>query len=226
MAFYQSTATIQDWTRSEKFHNSFLLPKDDVLDSVTKHSKDSGLPDIAVSEAQGKFLNLLARSIGAKRILEIGTLGGFSTIHFARAVPADGNVTTLEFDPLHAKVASENFKRAGVENKITLHVGRAADSLVTLHPEKKFDLVFIDADKSSNVTYFTEAKRLIRSGGVIIVDNAVYEGKVADPEVKDSWAIGTRDLLSFLKDDKEVEATTIGTAGVRGFDGFIYAIRK
>ncbi|KAH9476797.1 Catechol O-methyltransferase [Psilocybe cubensis] len=226
MPFYKSTTTIEDWARSEKFHDSFLLSKDYILDAVANHSASLGLPDVAVSESQGKFLNLLARSIGAKRILEIGTLAGFSAIQFARAVPDDGNVTTLELDPLHAKVASENFERAGVAKKITLLVGRAADSLVALDPEKLFDLVFIDADKLSNVIYYTEAKRLLRSGGIIIVDNAVYDGKVADLEFNDDWALGVRELLAVMKDDKEVEAVTIPTVGARGFDGFIYAIRK
>ncbi|KAF9556839.1 O-methyltransferase family 3 protein [Agrocybe pediades] len=220
------TTDIDVWKRSDEYHNSFLIPKDDVLDALVKNNKDQGLPDVAVSEAQGKFLNLLAKSIGAKRILEVGTLGGYSTTWFARALPADGSIVTLELNPHHAKVAEENFKAAGVADKIKVIVGPAADSLATLHPDPPFDLAFVDADKPSNLTYFQESKRLVRPGGVIIVDNVVRYGRVADPTQSDANVEGVRNLLKAIKDDTEVEATTIGTVGEKGYDGFIYAIRK
>ncbi|KAF8902556.1 O-methyltransferase family 3 protein [Gymnopilus junonius] len=217
---------IEDWKRSDEYHNSFLIPKDDVLEAVVKNNKDQGLPDIAVSTTQGKFLSLLVKSLGAKRVLEVGTLGGYSTIWIARALPTDGSVLTLEINPHHAKVAQDNFKLAGVQDKIAITVGPAAESLAKLHPEQPFDLVFIDADKPSNVIYFTEAKRLVRPGGVIIVDNVVRYGRVAVPEYSDVNVEGVRKLLNALKDDEEVDATTMGTVGEKGYDGFIYAIRK
>ncbi|PPQ90842.1 hypothetical protein CVT25_007377 [Psilocybe cyanescens] len=220
------STSLEDWTRSDEYHNSFLIPKDDVLDAVQKNNHDQGLPNIAVSTAQGKFLNLLAKTAGAKRVLEVGTLGGYSTIWIGRALPAEGSVVTLELNPHHAKVAEENFKLAGLADRISVVVGPAAESLAKLHPQVPFDLVFIDADKPSNLTYFTEAKRLVRPGGVIIVDNVVRNGHVANPEYMDANIEGVRRLLKALKDDKDVEATTIGTVGEKGYDGFIYAIRK
>ncbi|KAF8890530.1 O-methyltransferase family 3 protein [Gymnopilus junonius] len=216
------------WTRSDAYHNSFLIPHDPVLEAVLKNSKDQGVPDIALSHAQAKFLNLILKTLGAKKYLEVGTLGGYSAIWAARALPQDGQVLTLEIDPHHAKVAQENFKLAGLENKIQLILGPAAESLakIQIQPEEPFDLAFIDADKANNLLYFTEAKRLVRPGGVIIVDNVVWNGNVADPEFSDATVEGIRQLLHALKEDKEVEATTVGTAGEKGYDGFIYAIRK
>ncbi|KAJ7859770.1 O-methyltransferase-domain-containing protein [Mycena olivaceomarginata] len=218
--------TQEDWTRSDQYHNSFLLPPDETLDAVLKHSTDSGLPEIAVSAAQGKFLNLLASSIGAKRILEVGTLGGYSTIWLARALPADGELITLEYSEHNAKVAQENIDRAGLSSKVKIMVGLGHDSMLTLHPDPPFDLVFIDADKPSNVKYFTEAKRLVRTGGVIIVDNVVRYARVADPAHTSPNVEGVRALLHAIKGDKEVDATTIATVGDKGYDGFLYAIRK
>jgi len=225
MQSIQSTS-IEDWERSDRYHNSFLIPKDDVLDAVLKNNTEQGLPNIGVSEAQGKYLSLLAKSIGAKRILEVGTLGGYSTIWLARALPADGKLVTLELSSHHAKTALDNVKMAGVDTQVTIIIGPAAESLAQLGPEDPFDLVFIDADKPSNVIYFREAKRLLRKGGVIIVDNVVRFGRVADPEYTDNNVEGVRALLKAIQGDEEVEATTIGTVGEKGYDGFIYAIKK
>ncbi|KDR77065.1 hypothetical protein GALMADRAFT_225200 [Galerina marginata CBS 339.88] len=218
--------SLEDWTRSDEYHNSFLIPQDETFDAVVKNNNEQGLPDIAVSPAQGRFLSLLVKSLGAKRVLEVGTLGGYSTVWIARSLPSDGRIITLELNPHHAKVAEENFKLAGYSDQITVIVGPAAQSLAQLHPEQPFDLVFIDADKPSNLIYLTEAKRLVRPGGVIIVDNVVRYGRVADPGYSDDNVEGVRKLLRALKDDKEVEATTISTVGEKGYDGFIYAIRK
>jgi len=218
--------SIEDWKRSDEFHNSFLIPKDDALDAVVKNSAEKGLRDIAVSKAQGKYLNLVAKSIRAKNILEVGTLGGYSTIWLARALPIDGKLITLELSPHHAKVASENLKIAGVDNQVTIILGSAAESIVQLHPEVPFDLVFIDADKESNTIYFAEAKRLLRKGGIIIVDNVVQAGHVADLEFTLSRAEGVRKLLKAIESDDEVEATTIATVGDKGYDGFLYAVKK
>ncbi|KAJ3814637.1 O-methyltransferase family 3 protein [Lentinula aff. lateritia] len=218
--------TIEDWARSDVYHNSFLIPQDSVLDAALKNSAANGLPEIAVSISQGKFLQLHARAIQAKRILEVGTLGGYSTIWLGRALPEDGELITLEISSKHAKVAGENLSNAGLSSKCRIIVGPGYESMVDLPSEKKFDFIFIDADKPSNVKYFTEAKRLIRKGGVIIVDNVVRFGRVADPEQSDPNIEGVRSLLNALKGDKDVDATTIATVGEKAYDGFIYAIRN
>ncbi|KIJ99159.1 hypothetical protein K443DRAFT_102683 [Laccaria amethystina LaAM-08-1] len=218
---YQPT-TLDNWERSDKYHNSFLLLPDAALEAAAKRNDEQGLPDVAVSPAQGKFLNLLAQSIGAKKILEVGTLGGYSSIWMAKALPHDGTLVTLEISEKHAQVAKESIAAAGLANKISVILGPAIDSLHTLYPNPEpFDLVFIDADKQSNTAYFVEAKRLVRKGGIIIVDNAVQYGRVADPNCSDERAEGVGDLLRALKDDEDVEATTIGTAGEKGYDGFL-----
>jgi len=217
---------ILKWERSDSYHNSFLIPKDDILDAVVKNNVEQGLPNIAVAKAQGKFLHLLAKSIGAKKILEVGTLGGYSTIWLARALPTDGELTTLELDPHHAKVALENLKAAGVDNKVTIVIGPAAESITKLSPEVPYDLAFIDADKPNNPIYFFEAKRLVRKGGVIIVDNVVRSGHVSMPECTDEKIEGVRRLLEAIEGDEEIDATTIATVGDKGYDGFIYAIKK
>ncbi|RDX56860.1 O-methyltransferase family 3 protein [Lentinus brumalis] len=215
-----------EWIRSDLYHNSFLIARDDALEHARKNSDSQGLPEIAVSAAQGKLLNLNARSIGAKRILEVGTLGGYSTIWLARALPEDGELVTFELSEKHAKVAQENIDYAGLTSKVKIVLGPAAESLKKLSSEPKWDLVFIDADKPSNLTYLLEAERLVRKGGVIIVDNVVRQGRVADPDVNDdNNIIGVRKLLEHLKTDKNVDATTIATVGEKGYDGFLYAVR-
>ncbi|KAK7444497.1 hypothetical protein VKT23_015178 [Stygiomarasmius scandens] len=169
---YKETS-LEDWTRSDHYHNSFLIPSDNdeeanILEKALKNSSDSGLPDIAVTKAQGKFLNLLAKSLGAKKILEVGTLGGYSTIWLGRALPEDGELITLEINEKHAKVAEENLSLAGLSSKCKLILGPAHDSMVKMDPQIPFDFIFIDADKPSNPKYFTEAKRLVKPGGVIV----------------------------------------------------------
>ncbi|EJD06021.1 O-methyltransferase family 3 protein [Fomitiporia mediterranea MF3/22] len=218
----------EDWAKSDIYHNKFLIPEDPVLEFAVKTSRDNGLPDIAVSAAQGKFLNLVARSIRAKRILEVGTLGGYSTIWLTRALPADGKLVSLEIDQLRAKVAQDNLDHAGLMNKVEIKVGPAADTLKALDSSEPFDLVFIDADKPNNLTYFLEAKRLTRQGAVILVDNVVRWAKVAlEPEdTNDRNVLGVRKLLNHLKDDKEVDGTTLGLVGDKGYDGILYAIKK
>ncbi|KAI0781017.1 O-methyltransferase family 3 protein [Trametes elegans] len=214
-----------NWVRSDDFHASFLIPYDETLDHALKNAAESGLPaDIAVHAGQGKLLNLLTRTIGAKRVLEVGTLGGYSTIWFARALPKDGQVVTCELQEKYAKVARDNFEYAGVSSKIKILVGPAADTLPTLPTEEKFDLAFIDADKASNLTYFLQAKRLVRRGGIIIVDNVIRNGTVANPDIDDENVRGVRKLLAHIKEDKEVDATTIGTVSEKGYDGFLYAL--
>ncbi|KIK68233.1 hypothetical protein GYMLUDRAFT_35610 [Collybiopsis luxurians FD-317 M1] len=218
--------SIEDWTRSDVYHNSFLIPDDPVLDAVLKNSAANGLPDIAVTIAQGKLLHLQARSIQAKRILEVGTLGGYSTIWLGRALPENGELITLEINERHAKVAEENLSSAGLSSKCKIITGPGHESMLNLPSEHKFDLVFIDADKPSNLKYFTEAKRLVRKGGVIIIDNVVRFGRVADPLQSDPNIEGVRLLLNHMKGDPDVDATTIATVGEKGYDGFIFAIRN
>ncbi|ESK94815.1 o-methyltransferase family 3 [Moniliophthora roreri MCA 2997] len=217
--------TIDDWVRSDRYHNSFLLPEDGVLENALKRSHENEFPDIAVSAAQGRFLNLLAKSIGVKRILEVGTLGGYSTIWLGRALPEDGELITLELEEKYAQVAIANLAHAGLSDKCKVLVGPAYDSMVKLDSDKPFDFIFIDADKPSNLKYFLEAKRLVRKGGVIIVDNMVRYGRVADPEQSDDKIEGIRSLLRALKGDGEVETTTIATVGDKGYDGFLYAVK-
>ncbi|CAK5284677.1 unnamed protein product [Mycena citricolor] len=235
---FQATS-LADWARSDQYHNSFLLPADTVLDNALKNSAAHGLPDIAVSAAQGKFLSLLVRSIGAKKILEVGTLGGYSTIWLCRALPDDGKLVTLELSPKHAAVAVENLTAAGQSSKaeVVVHyipyprnvvVGPALESMIAMKPApgELFDFIFIDADKPGNKAYFTEAKRLVRKGGVIIVDNVVRYGRVGNPDYSDPMVEGVRALLEAVKGDPEVDATTIGTVGDKGYDGFMYMVRQ
>ncbi|KAJ7911846.1 O-methyltransferase family 3 protein [Mycena leptocephala] len=203
------------WARSDQYHNSFLIKSDPILESVQTKSKEMGLRyEIAVSPAMGKFLNLLLLSIGAKRVLEVGSLGGYSAIWMARAVPDDG------------QVIEENVKNAGLSSKVKVIIGPAHASMQKMHPDTLFDFIFIDADKENNLNYFIEAKRLIRTGGIIIVDNVGRNGDLVDPINKNSKVEGVRKLLRYIKDDGEVEATTIHTVGEKGYDGFLYAIRN
>lgn len=206
------------WNAMDEYLVERLVPADPVLDSVLAESAKAGLPAISVSHAQGQMLHLFARMVGARRILEIGTLGGYSTIFLARAVPADGHVVTLEADARHAEVARANFVRAGIADKVTLHVGRAIDTLPTL--EGPFDFIFIDADKPSNPDYLTWALRLSRPGTVILCDNVVREGRVLDAQSADAAIIGVRRMLDLAGADPRISATAIQTVGAKGYDGF------
>ncbi|KZP21274.1 O-methyltransferase family 3 protein [Athelia psychrophila] len=216
---------ITDWSRTDSYHNSFLIHPDANLEGARAHSAEQGLPDIAVSVAQGKFLKLIAQSIGAKRIIEVGVLGGYSTIWMGQAVGADGEVVGFELSEKHAQVARENFVNAGLDKIIKVVVGPAIDGLKALQADPPFDLVFIDADKQSSLDYFVEAKRLVRKGGIIIVDNVVFNGSISREDYSDPPTEGNRRLLRALKEDHEVDATTISTVGEKGYDGFIF-VRK
>ena len=167
------------WTAVDDYITGLIVPADPALDAAQEASRAADLPAISVSAAQGKFLHLLARIQGARRILEVGTLGGYSTIWMARALPPDGRLVTLEFDPKHADVARANIARAGLSDRVDLRVGRAIDALPGLAKDGPFDLVFIDADKPSTTDYFNWALKLSRRGTVIVVDNVVRDGKVA-----------------------------------------------
>lgn len=223
---YQHNVSNEEWARAERYHNSFLIPQDKILDAVRANCVKNDLPDIAVSDAEGKHLNLLAQAIGAKRILEVGTLGGYSAILMARALPDDGELVSFEVDDKHVKVSRENIETAGLSAKIKVVHGPAVETISQLGPDASFDMAFIDADKENNSTYFTQAKRLVRKGGVIIVDNVNRYGRISDPSFTDEATEGVRDLLKLIQQDPEIEATTISTVGVRGFDGFTWALRK
>jgi predicted O-methyltransferase YrrM len=197
-----------------------------VLDAALRDSSAAGLPAIHVSPVQGKMLQVLARAHGARNILEIGTLGGYSTIWLARALPSGGRLTTLEADPKHAEVARSNLARAGLEKMINLRVGRALDLLPEIAAEAhgKFDLVFIDADKPSYPDYFSWALRLTRKGGLIIADNVVRKGAVCDERSADSGVQGVRRMNELVARERRVSASVIQTVGSKGYDGFLLAL--
>ncbi len=211
-----------EWTAVDRFFTDALHPADPALDAALTTSAAAQLPAINVTANQGKFLHLLARIRGARRILEIGTLGGYSTIWLARALPADGKLVTLELNPDYAAIARGNFQRAGVADKIELRLGRAADSLAQLIAEKAapFDLVFIDADKASTAEYFTAALKLVRAGSVIVVDNVVRGGRVADATSTDADIQGIRRFFALAQSERRVDGTALQTVGSKSYDGF------
>ncbi|WP_280262465.1 O-methyltransferase [Nocardia wallacei] len=193
---------------------------------VLQENSAAGLPSIDVSPPQGKFLHLIAVSAGARRVLEIGTLGGYSTLWLARAVGPEGRVVTLEYAPAHADVARKNLDRKGVGDRVEIRVGAALDSLPVLAEEnpEPFDLVFIDADKVNNSNYVRWALRLTRPGSVIIVDNVVRNGGIADPDSADAAVRASREVLELLAAEPRVDATAVQTVGGKGWDGFAYAV--
>ena len=213
----------QGWQAVDDYIAGKLLGVDDALAAALLNNAAKGLPPIDVSAAQGKMLFLLAQIAGAKRILEVGTLGGYSTICLARALPGDGQLVTLELDPHHAAVARANLVRAGVSNKVDIRIGPAADSLAAMVADVPFDLAFIDADKQNNALYVEEAIRLGRSGMTIIVDNVVREGGVLDANSGDERIEGTRALFDRLSADPRLDATAVQTVGAKKWDGFVLA---
>lgn len=208
------------WTAMDDYIVDRLLPDDPAF--VRAANAAAGLPDIDVAAPQGKFLHLLARASGAQRVLEIGTLGGYSTVWLARAVGEGGCVVSLEIDPHHAAVAERNLVAAGLAEKVTVLVGPAVETLARLHGT--FDLVFIDADKPSNVAYLREALRLSRPGTVIVVDNVVREGDVLDAASVDPRVQGTRALFDAIAAEPRLSATAVQTVGAKKWDGFLLAI--
>jgi predicted O-methyltransferase YrrM len=212
------------WSEVDAYFERELLPPDAALTAALAASAKAGLPNIQVSPSQGKLLQLLALSIGAQRILEVGTLGGYSTIWMARALPAGGKLVTLELSALHARVAQENFRRAGLAERIEVREGAALDSLARLRAERvePFDLVFIDADKPNIPAYVEASLALSRVGTLIVVDNVVREGKVVDAS-GDSSVQGVRQMIAILARDTRVTATVIQTVGGKGYDGFLLA---
>jgi predicted O-methyltransferase YrrM len=220
--------TQEHWTAVDRYFADLLLPPDPALDAALRSSEAAGLPSIHVSAAQGKLLHLLARAQGARRILEIGTLGGYSTIWLGRALPAapEGRLVTLEADPRHAEIARGNIAAAGLADVVQLRVGRAIQTLPQLAAERAgpFDLVFIDADKPSTADYFAWAMRLTRRGSLIVVDNVVRKGKVIEADSDDANVQGIRRFNEALAREARVSATAIQTVGSKGYDGFALAL--
>lgn len=216
----------ETWTTVDRYFASLFVPPDAVLDTTLKASEHAGLPAINVSPPQGKLLHLLARIHGAKRILEIGTLGGYSTIWMARALPADGRLITLEASESHAEVARANIARAHLDAMVEVRIGKALDTLPELEAEGlgPFDLVFIDADKENIPHYFEWSLRLARVGTMIIVDNVVRDGEVANPESTDPRVLGVRRFNDMASAEPRVSVTAIQTVGSKGYDGFALAV--
>jgi len=210
------------WDKVDRYLEETLVRPDEALAAALEASDKAGLPAISVSPAHGKLLWLLARLVNAKRILEIGTLGGYSTIWLARALPSDGRLVTLEAVDKHARVARANIAKAGLEKKVEIRIGPALDTLPSL--QGPFDFSFIDADKQNNAEYFTWALKLSRPGSLIVVDNVVRDGRVIDARSRDASVQGVRRLNELIAAEKRVTATAVQTVGVKGYDGFAVAL--
>ena len=215
------------WGQVDEYFNDLISPSDHVLDHILQTSEQAGLPAISISEAQGKFLYMLAGIQGARRILEIGTLAGYSAVWMARAMPEDGQLVTLEFEQLHADVAMNNFKYANLTDKIELRTGSALDTLPQIAKEmseknqEPFDMVFIDADKPNYVHYFDWALKLCRVGSVIISDNVVRRGEVINPQSADVNVPGIRTFNETVSANPRVTSVVLQTVGSKGYDGFM-----
>lgn len=218
--------THEQWSAVDDYITSLLIENDPVLQAAQAASEAAGLPPIAVAPNQGKWLSLTARALSARSILEIGTLGGYSTIWLARALPADGRLISLELDPKHAEVARANIARAGLAERVEVRLGAALESLPRLAAEERgpFDFIFIDADKQNIPEYFTWALELSRPGTVIVVDNVIRRGAVVDANSGDSAVQGVRRFNELLAREKRVSATELQTVGSKGYDGFAFVL--
>ena len=214
------------WTEVDRYITQRMLPADPVLEAALAASDAAGLPTIQVSPNMGKLLQLLAQSIGARKILEIGTLGGYSTIWLARAVTPGGRVVTLELDSAFAAVARSNLARAGLAERVEVRIGPALETLPLLAVEVSgpFDLIFIDADKENTAEYFRWALKLSRRGSLIVVDNVVRDGALIDEERRDAHTQGIRDFYALAAVEPRVSMTAIQTVGIKGYDGFAVAL--
>lgn len=212
------------WTAVDRYLSDRLIPADPVLDAVLQANEEAGLPRIDVSPPQGMLLYLLARMCGARRILEIGALGGYSTIWMARALADGGRVVTLEADPHHASIASANIARAGLESRVDLRLGIALDILPALADEAPFDLIFIDADKENLPGYLDWSLKLSRPGTVIVTDNVVREGGILAPDSDDPSDHGVRTFFDMIAENPRLQATALQTVGTKGWDGLAIAI--
>lgn len=210
----------------DQYLSNLFAPHDAALQNSLTASTAAGLPEIQVSATQGKFLHMMVRLQKARTILEIGTLGGYSAIWMARALPSDGRLVTLEFDPKHAEVAKKNLAVAGLADRVDVRVGRALETLPKVAADGlgPFDLVFIDADKQSNPDYFTWALKLTRPGSLILVDNVVRDGAVIDAGSTDTSVQGTRRVLEMMAAEPRVSATALQSVGAKGWDGIAMAV--
>lgn len=209
------------WRAVDAYIEQLYTDGDAVAARVLERQREAGLPDIAVSPAQAKLLEVLARSIGARRVLEFGTLGGYSALWFARVLPAGGTVVSFELEPRHAEVAQASLDEAGVGDKVEIRVGPAIDNLHTLDGDEPFDLVFIDADKPSNLAYYEAAMTRVRPGAMVIVDNVVRDGAVADADSPDERVRGSRAVVERVANDERISATVIQTVGAKLYDGMV-----
>ena len=214
------------WTAVDQYLNQKLIGPDAALEAALAANAEAKLPAIDVAPNQGKLLHLLVRMSGARRILEIGTLGGYSTIWLARAIPSDGVVVTLEAEPRHAQVATENIRRAGLDHLVQLRLAPALETLQQLVAEAvpPFDFIFIDADKPNNPVYLDWALKLSHPGTVILADNVIREGAILDPQSTDPSVTGTRRFFDEASANRRLTATAIQTVGTKGHDGFALAI--
>ncbi|MCB2411805.1 O-methyltransferase [Demequina sp. TTPB684] len=207
----------------DAYLESLFVDADSTAAAVLKAQRDASLPDIAVSPMHARLLGILARSIGATTVVEFGTLGGYSTLHLARSVPPNGRVITHERDAGHAEVARTSLEKAGVGHKVTIRIGQAFDHIPALADDAPVDLTFIDADKRSNTAYFEAALAVSRPGSLIVVDNVVHGGDLADLDNEDEYATGARAVVELAARDPRVEATVIQTVGRKGYDGLLIA---
>jgi predicted O-methyltransferase YrrM len=214
------------WTAVDRYITDTLVPSDHALKAALEASAAAGLPEIQVAPNQGKLLNMLARAVGARQVLEIGTLGGYSTIWLARALPKDGRLITLEADPKHAEVARSNIARAGLAGIVDVRLGLALETLPKIAGEGRgpFDLIFIDADKATIPEYFTWSLKLSRPGSLILVDNVVRGGAVIEPGSEDPSVQGVRKFFAMLAAEPRVSATALQTLGSKGYDGIAIAL--
>jgi len=214
------------WAKVDGYFGDLLAPSDEKLDAALSANEKAGLPQIDVTSLQGKFLEFLVRISGARRVLEIGTLGGYSTIWMARALPDGGRMVTLELNPHHARVAIGNLQNAGLSERVEVRVGPANESLATLVTvtSEQFDLIFIDADKQGYPEYLRWALKLSHPGTVIVADNVVRDGKVIDANSNDANVQGVREFTAQLAAEPRLSATVLQTVGVKGYDGFALAI--
>jgi predicted O-methyltransferase YrrM len=214
------------WAEVDRYFCDLLVPSDEKLDAALAANRQVGLPAIDVSRLQGKFLDLLVRISGARRILEIGLLGGYSTIWMARALPEGGRIVSLEVNPRHAEVARANLLNAGVLDRVDIRVGRAIDTLPILEASGAgpFDMIFIDADKPSNADYLAWALKLSRPGTLMVTDNVVRDGKVVQAKSADADVQGVRRFTEMMAAEPRLSATVLQTVGVKGYDGFALAV--
>lgn len=216
----------QTWIDVDAYFHEALLAEDSVMRQVLQNAVDAELPPIQIEPNQGALLQLFARSCAAKRILELGTLGGFSTIWMARGLPSDGKLITLELEQACADVAQENFRLAGVEDRVELRLGAAADSLRAMiaDGEAPFDFVFFDADKEGYPEYLSLTMELVHPGTILVADNVVRQAEILDPACGDPSVQGTQAFLKQLGEDPRLDATALQTVGAKGYDGFAYAL--